>query len=69
MCDKTDTSVIPLEIIDRATAPLMKLRALADLLSLIDPIELEVRTTEGISLIITECVDTLHNLITAKKPE
>jgi hypothetical protein len=47
----------------------MKLRALADLLSLIDPIELEVRTTEGISLIITECVDTLHNLITAKKSE
>jgi hypothetical protein len=68
MCDKTDTS-IPLEIIDKATAPLIKLRALADLLSLIDPIELEVRTTEGISLIITECVDTLHNLITAKKSE
>jgi len=58
-----------IDTIDQATLQLIKLRALADLLSNTDPIELEDQSLEGVSLIITGCAEELHRIITSAHPK
>jgi len=64
--DSTGSSI---DTIDQATHQLIKLRALADLLSNADPIELEDQSLEGVSLIITGCTEELHRIITSEHPK
>lgn len=63
------TGKIPLEVVDQANRPLLKLRALADLLGSVDPIELEGTTMEGTSLIITDCAEAIHRVLTSQQSE
>ena len=65
----TDTAGSSIDKIDQATHQLIKLRALADLLSNADPIELEDHSLEGVSLMILDCTEALHTIITSRHPE
>lgn len=69
MCETKQTGKLPLSVIDQVNRHLIKLRALADLLDAIDPIELESRTMEGTSLIITGCTEAIHRILTSAQPE
>jgi hypothetical protein len=69
MCENKQTGKLPLSVIDHVNRHLIKLRALADLLGSIDPIELESRTMEGTSLIITDCTEAIHQILTSAQPD
>lgn len=64
-----DTAGSSIDKIDQATHQLIKLRALADLLSNADPIELEDHSLEGVSLMILDCTEALRTIITSRNPE
>ena len=67
MCENKQTDKLPLSVIDHANRYLIKLRALADLLDAVDPIELESSTMEGTSLIITDCTEAIHQILTSEQ--
>jgi len=69
MCEKNQTGKLPLSVIDHANRHLINFRALADLLNSVDPIELESTTMEGTSLIITDCTEAIHQILTAEQPD
>lgn len=69
MCENKQTGKLPVSVIDHANRHLIKLRALADLLGSIDPIELERSTMEGTSLIITDCTEAIHQILTSAQSE
>ena len=67
MCENKQAGKLPLSVIDQVNRYLIKLRALADLLGSIDPIELETTTMEGTSLIITDCTEAIHQILTSEQ--
>jgi len=69
MCENKQAGKLPLSVIDQVNRYLIKLRALADLLGSIDPIELETTTMEGTSLIITDCTEAIHQILTSEQTE